>query len=245
MIGSWCFKVRAHLRRQLGVAGSRIKLVVGTRPGLELRADSGRAGMGLACRQGAVAAELLEHTDRDDPVFGAGLARVLNATRPLQRAAQESGEVRTDLTLEQILDMVAAIAKIPGDAGYREPILRAALDALRPAKDDRSRLGYCDRLAALHNVRSCARRSQSQPGRPSLLRCAQLAWFDTAVIGLGSALGLSLYAARPGRSQPRPVHCPNRGGNRMPGLTAIRPGSAGRAGRLQGEMAGRDVLEPE
>jgi hypothetical protein len=47
---------------------------------------------------------------------------------------QQSGEIRTDLTLEQMLDMVAAIAKIPGDAGYREWILRAALDALRPAK---------------------------------------------------------------------------------------------------------------
>jgi AcrR family transcriptional regulator len=82
-----------------------------------------------------VAAELLEHADRYDPVFGAGRARVLNASRPLLRTAQESGEIRTDLTLEQILDMVAAIAKIPGDAGYREPILRAALDALRPAKD--------------------------------------------------------------------------------------------------------------
>ena len=82
-----------------------------------------------------VAAALLEHADRDDPVFGAGLARVLNASRPLLRAAQQSGEIRTDLTLEQILDMIAAIAKIPGDAGYREPILRAALDALRPAKD--------------------------------------------------------------------------------------------------------------
>jgi hypothetical protein len=82
-----------------------------------------------------VAAELLEHADRDDPVFGAGLARVLNASRPLLRVAQESGEIRTDLTLEQILDMVAAIAKIPGDAGYLEPILSAALDALRPPKD--------------------------------------------------------------------------------------------------------------
>ncbi len=82
-----------------------------------------------------VAAALLEHTDEDAPVFGAGLARVLNASRPLLRAAQDAGEVRTDLTLEQILDMVAAIAKIPGDAGYREPILRAALDALRPATD--------------------------------------------------------------------------------------------------------------
>ena len=82
-----------------------------------------------------VAAALLEHADRDDPVFGAGYARVLDASRPLLRAAQESGEIRTDLTLEQILDMVAAIAKIPGDAGYREPILHTALDALRPAKD--------------------------------------------------------------------------------------------------------------
>ncbi len=79
-----------------------------------------------------VAAELLEHADRDDPVFGAGLARVLNASRPLLRAAQQSHEVRTDLTLEQILDMVAAVAKLPGDPSYREPILRATLDALRP-----------------------------------------------------------------------------------------------------------------
>jgi hypothetical protein len=82
-----------------------------------------------------VAAALLEHADRHDPVFGAGYARVLNAGRPLLRAAQKSGEIRTDLTLEQILDMVAAIAKIPEDAGYREPILRAALDALPPPQD--------------------------------------------------------------------------------------------------------------
>jgi AcrR family transcriptional regulator len=81
-----------------------------------------------------VAAELLEHADRDDPVFGAGLTRVLDASRPLLRAAQQSREVRTDLTLEQILDMIAAVAKIPGDPKYREPILRAALDALRPAQ---------------------------------------------------------------------------------------------------------------
>lgn len=83
-----------------------------------------------------VAAELLEHADRDDSVFSTGRARVLDAGRPLLRAAQESGEIRTGLTLEQILDMVAAIAKIPGDAGYREPILRTALDALRRAKDN-------------------------------------------------------------------------------------------------------------
>ena len=78
-----------------------------------------------------VAAELLKHSDADDPVFGTGYARVLDAGRPLLLAAQASGETRSDLTLEQILDMIAAIAKIPGDPNYREPILQAALDSLR------------------------------------------------------------------------------------------------------------------
>jgi hypothetical protein len=73
--------------------------------------------------------------DADDPVFGAGYARVLDAARPLVLAAQASGETRTSLTLEQILDMVAAIAKIPGDTSYRQPILQAALDSLQPIKD--------------------------------------------------------------------------------------------------------------
>jgi AcrR family transcriptional regulator len=83
-----------------------------------------------------VAAELLKHSDANDPVFGAGLARVLDASRPLLLAAQESGEIQVDLSLEQILDMVVAVAKISGDTDYREPILQAALDAIWPIKDD-------------------------------------------------------------------------------------------------------------
>jgi AcrR family transcriptional regulator len=82
-----------------------------------------------------VAADLLKHADADAPVFGTGYTRVLDAGRPLLLAAQASDETRSDLTLEQILDMIAAIAKIPGDASYREPILRAALDSLRPIND--------------------------------------------------------------------------------------------------------------
>ena len=82
-----------------------------------------------------VAAELLKHSALDDPVFGAGYARVLDAGAPLLLAAQASGDTRSDLTIAQILDMIAAIAKIPGDTSYREPILRAALDSLRPNKD--------------------------------------------------------------------------------------------------------------
>ena len=78
-----------------------------------------------------VASELLEHSDKDNPVLGAGRPRVLAAGRPLLVAAQKSHEVRGDLTLEQILDMVVAIAKIPGDSSYLEPILDAALDGVR------------------------------------------------------------------------------------------------------------------
>lgn len=82
-----------------------------------------------------IASELLEHTDSADPIFGTNRARVLAAGRPLLAAAQESGEVRDDLTLEQVLDLTIAIAKIPGSPDYLEPILQAALAGLQPEPD--------------------------------------------------------------------------------------------------------------
>ena len=57
---------------------------------------------------------------------------MIAAGRPLLTAAQHAHEVRDDLTLEQILDMIVAISAIHGDTGYTGPILRAALDGLRP-----------------------------------------------------------------------------------------------------------------
>jgi AcrR family transcriptional regulator len=79
-----------------------------------------------------IAAELLKHTDRSDPLFKDNRTRVITAGRPLLVAAQHAGQVRDDLTLEQILDMIVAIATIHGDTGYTRPILQAALDGLRP-----------------------------------------------------------------------------------------------------------------
>jgi len=79
-----------------------------------------------------VVSELLAHTDRSDPLFDNNRARVLAAGRPLLAAAQRTHEVSDGLTLEQILDMVVAIATIQRDTGYLEPILQAALDGLRP-----------------------------------------------------------------------------------------------------------------
>ena len=79
-----------------------------------------------------VASELLAHSDSSNPVFNENRARVLAAGRPLLVAAQRACEVRDDLTLEQVLDMIIAIARIHGDARYLGPILQAALDGLRP-----------------------------------------------------------------------------------------------------------------
>jgi AcrR family transcriptional regulator len=79
-----------------------------------------------------IASELLKQTDRRDPLFENNRTRVIAAGRPLLAAAQDACEVRDDLTLEQILDMIVAIATIHGVTGYTEPILQTALDGLRP-----------------------------------------------------------------------------------------------------------------
>jgi hypothetical protein len=50
----------------------------------------------------------------------------------LLTAAQQAREIRDDLGLDQVLDLIHAIAAIHGDAGYRQPILQTALDGLRP-----------------------------------------------------------------------------------------------------------------
>jgi AcrR family transcriptional regulator len=79
-----------------------------------------------------IASELLTHVDSANPVFNENRARVLAAGRPLLVAAQDAREVRDDLTLEQILDMIMAIATMHRDPAYLEPILRTAFDGLRP-----------------------------------------------------------------------------------------------------------------
>jgi AcrR family transcriptional regulator len=79
-----------------------------------------------------IAVELLEHTDSSNPVFSDNRNRVVAAGQPLLAAAQQSREVRDDLALEQILDMIIAVAKIRGEPGYLEPILQTTLDGLSP-----------------------------------------------------------------------------------------------------------------
>lgn len=78
-----------------------------------------------------VGTELLKQSGGRAPVMGESRARVTAAGRPLLGAAQRAHEVREDLTLDQILDMIVAIASIHGESDYLEPILQAALDGLR------------------------------------------------------------------------------------------------------------------
>lgn len=78
-----------------------------------------------------IASELLRHTDSSNPVFDNSRTRVIAAGRPLLAAAQQAREVRDDIALEQILDMIIAIATIHADPRYVEPILETALDGLR------------------------------------------------------------------------------------------------------------------
>ena len=78
-----------------------------------------------------VGAELLKHSDGSVAMMSESRARVAAAGRPLLLAAQHTHEIREDLTLEQVLDMIVAIASIHGEPEYLEPILQSTLDGLR------------------------------------------------------------------------------------------------------------------
>lgn len=86
-----------------------------------------------------VGSELLKHSDDPNSFLSENRDRVLAAGRPLLLAAQRTREVRDDLTLEQMLDMIIAIGSIQGESDYLEPILQTALDGLRPTADAHAR----------------------------------------------------------------------------------------------------------
>jgi AcrR family transcriptional regulator len=77
-----------------------------------------------------VASELLQHTDESNPVFGRGRAKVAMAGLPLLAAAARAGDVRSDLSLDQILDLVHSVASIPADYEYVGPILDTVMAGL-------------------------------------------------------------------------------------------------------------------
>jgi AcrR family transcriptional regulator len=78
-----------------------------------------------------VAALLLKQPGADDHFFNDNRSRVLAAGRPLLEAAQHSCEIRDDLSIEQVLDAIAAVAHVQRPSDYLEPILLTVLDGLR------------------------------------------------------------------------------------------------------------------
>jgi AcrR family transcriptional regulator len=90
-----------------------------------------RAFLDFSTSKRQLVVELLVE-DGDRSVFNENRARVMAAGEPLLAAAQKSGEVRADLSLAQILELVIAVGKIRGDADFLDPILDATLHGLRP-----------------------------------------------------------------------------------------------------------------
>ncbi|HUA44052.1 MAG TPA: helix-turn-helix domain-containing protein [Solirubrobacteraceae bacterium] len=102
-------------------------------PGAALRTWLSQAFAFFAAKR-PLAAELLKDSEGDDSLFSDSRSRVIAAGKPLLAAAQEAHQARGDLAIEQILEMIAAIAHIQRDPSYLEPILQTTLDGLRPTE---------------------------------------------------------------------------------------------------------------
>jgi AcrR family transcriptional regulator len=88
--------------------------------------------VGYVGRKRALAEELWNYLDRDAPMFKGCRTALFAAGDPLLERAKQSGEVRSDANMEDILQIVGGIGKnqtIPPDQVER--ILDLALDGLR------------------------------------------------------------------------------------------------------------------
>ena len=88
--------------------------------------------VGYVATKQALADELFAAAERDAAVF-AGCRSMLHAAgEPLLRRAQDAGIVRPDVTIDQVVRLVAGIAKIPtDDPADVQRVLALALDGLR------------------------------------------------------------------------------------------------------------------
>ena len=88
--------------------------------------------IGYMATKQALAHELLNYLDRDASLFKACRTSLRAAGEPLLKRAQESGAVRPDVTIGEVIQMVMGVAKIPAtDPGQTQRILQIALDGLR------------------------------------------------------------------------------------------------------------------
>ena len=91
-----------------------------------------RRCVGYMATKQALAQELMDYIERDAPLFTSCRAMMYEAGEPLLERAQAAGEVRPDVALSEIIQMVGGIAKIQGaEPAQIEHILDIALDGLR------------------------------------------------------------------------------------------------------------------
>ena len=80
----------------------------------------------------ALAHELLDYLDQDASLFQVCRASLFDAGEPLLKRAQDAGAVRPDVTITDVIQMMAGIGKIPTtDPRQIDHVLRIALDGLR------------------------------------------------------------------------------------------------------------------
>jgi AcrR family transcriptional regulator len=80
----------------------------------------------------ALAAELLNYMNQDASLFQVCRQSLYAAGEPLLKRAQDAGVVRPDVTITEVIQLVAGIGKVPAtDPEQMERILRIALDGLR------------------------------------------------------------------------------------------------------------------
>src|SRR5690348_3241634 len=88
--------------------------------------------IGYLATKRALANELLNYLDQDASLFQVCRSSLFEAGEPLLRRAQEAGVVRPDVTITDVIQMMAGIGKIPStDPAQLEHVLRIALDGLR------------------------------------------------------------------------------------------------------------------
>jgi AcrR family transcriptional regulator len=89
--------------------------------------------VGYVATKQALADELFATTDPERQAVFAGCRSMLFAAgEPLLRRAQDAGVVRPDVTIDEVVRLVAGIAKIPADDPAEiQRVLAVALDGLR------------------------------------------------------------------------------------------------------------------
>jgi AcrR family transcriptional regulator len=93
--------------------------------------------IGYLATKRALASELLNYMDHDSSLFQSCRTSLFAAGEPLLKRAQDAGVVRPDVTIADVIQMMAGIGKIPtSDPAQLDHILRIALDGLRYRREE-------------------------------------------------------------------------------------------------------------